>query len=395
MKHIAYCLFETPLGSCGIAWSQPVSSRTSPAVTLLQLPEATREMTESRIARNAGARKSSAPPPQIVEMIKRVRRHLQGYLQDFRDVTLGLDGAGPFARLVYQAARQIPAGQTRTYGELAKAVSQPAAARAVGQALARNPIGLIIPCHRVLAAGGQPGGFSAHGGRSTKARMLAIEGVTFGPPPTIKSERDLRRAAALLRVRDPRLARCMAKSIDFNPKSEQSPYATLFEAVVHQQLSPKAAMTILGTVKALYPGSTIPEPGDLLKTPDRLLRGAGLSKAKTASLKDLAAKTLDGTVPSSEKIAALSDDEITLRLTSIYGVGRWTVEMLLIFNLGRMDVFPVDDYALRKSIADLYGMKDIPTPRQLDALGESWRPLRTVATLYLWNSIKPKGTEKQ
>jgi len=395
MKHIAYCLFETPLGSCGIAWSQPVSSRTSPAVTLLQLPEATREMTESRIARNAGARKSSAPPPQIVEMIKKVRRHLQGYLQDFRDVTLGLDGAGPFARLVYQAARQIPAGQTRTYGELAKAVSQPAAARAVGQALARNPIGLIIPCHRVLAAGGKPGGFSAHGGRSTKARMLAIEGVTFGPPPTIKSERDLRRAAALLRVRDPRLARCMAKSIDFNPKSEQSPYATLFEAVVHQQLSPKAAMTILGTVKALYPGSTIPEPGDLLKTPDRLLRGAGLSKAKTASLKDLAAKTLDGTVPSSEKIAALSDDEITLRLTSIYGVGRWTVEMLLIFNLGRMDVFPVDDYALRKSIADLYGMKDIPTPRQLDALGESWRPLRTVATLYLWNSIKPKGTEKQ
>jgi 3-methyladenine DNA glycosylase/8-oxoguanine DNA glycosylase len=186
----------------------------------------------------------------------------------------------------------------------------------------------------------------------------------------------------------------MVESIAFNPKSEQSPYATLFEAVVHQQLSPKAATTILGRVKAIYPGSTIPEPGDLLKTPDRLLRGAGLSKAKTAALKDLAAKTLDGTVPSSEKIAALSDDEITRRLTSIYGVGRWTVEMLLIFNLGRMDVFPVDDYALRKSVADVYGMKDIPTPKQLDALGELWRPLRTVATLYLWNSIKPKGTEK-
>jgi len=395
MKHIAYCLFETPLGSCGIAWSQSVSSRTSPAVTLLQLPEATREMTESRIARNAGARKSSAPPPQIVKVIERVRKHLHGNLQEFRDITLDLDGADPFARLVYQAARQIPTGQTRTYGELAKAVDRPAAARAVGQALARNPIGLIIPCHRVLAAGGKPGGFSAHGGRSTKARMLAVEGVTFGPPPTIKSERDLRRAATLLRARDPRLALCMAKSIEFNPKSAQSPYATLFEAVVHQQLSPKAATTILGRVKALYPGSTIPDPGDLLKTPDRSLRGAGLSKAKTASLKDLAAKTLDGTVPSSETIVALTDEEIKRRLTSIYGVGRWTVEMLLIFNLGRMDVFPVDDYALRKSIADLYGMKDIPTPRQLNALGESWRPLRTVATLYLWNSIKPKGTEKQ
>jgi 3-methyladenine DNA glycosylase/8-oxoguanine DNA glycosylase len=187
----------------------------------------------------------------------------------------------------------------------------------------------------------------------------------------------------------------MARPIEFKPKSEHSSYATLFEAVVHQQLSPKAATTILGRVKAIYPGSTIPEPGDLLKTPDRLLRGAGLSRAKTASLKDLAAKTLDGTVPSPEKIVALTDHEITRRLTAIYGVGRWTVEMLLIFNLGRIDVFPVDDYALRKSVADLYGMKDIPTPKQLDALGEPWRPLRTVATLYLWNSIKPKGTEKQ
>ncbi len=395
MEQVAYCLFETSLGSCGIAWSQPVSSRTPPAVTLLQLPEATRGMTESRIARSVGARKSSAPPPQIAEVIKRVRRHLQGDLQDFRDVTLDLDGADPFARLVYQAARLIPAGQTTTYGELATAVRRPAAARAVGQALGRNPIGLIIPCHRVRAAGGKPGGFSAHGGRSTKVRMLAIEGVTFGPPPTIKSERDLRRAAVLLRARDPRLARCMAQPIEFKLKAEQSPYATLFEAVVHQQVSPKAATTILGRVKAMYPGSTIPEPGDLLKTPDRLLRGAGLSRAKTASLKDLAAKMLDGTVPSSEKIVALGDDEITRRLISIYGVGRWTVEMLLIFNLGRMDVFPVDDYALRKSIADLYGMKEIPTPRQLHLLGDSWRPHRTVATLYLWNSIKLKGTEQQ
>lgn len=225
--------------------------------------------------------------------------------------------------------------------------------------------------------------------------MLAIEGVAFGLPPTIKSARDLRRAAALLSARDPRLARCMAKPIEFRLKPEQSPYATLFEAVVHQQLSPKAASTILGRVKAIYPGSTIPEPGDLLKTPDRLLRGAGLSRAKAASLKDLAAKTLDGTVPSPEKIVALSDEEITLRLTSIYGVGRWTVEMLLIFNLGRTDVFPVDDYALRKSVADLYGMKELPTPKELNALGESWRPRRTVATLYLWNSIKPKEAERK
>ncbi len=180
MKRLAYCLFETPLGSCGIAWSDPGNSAAPPAVTLLQLPEATPAMTESRIARSSGARKSSAPPPQIAEVIRKICKHLHGELQDFRDVPVDLDGADPFARQVYEAAREIPAGKTSTYGDLAKALGQPAAARDVGQALGRNPIPLIIPCHRVLAAGGKRGGFSAPGGRATKTRLLAIEGATSG-----------------------------------------------------------------------------------------------------------------------------------------------------------------------------------------------------------------------
>ncbi len=106
-----------------------------------------------------------------------MRKHLQGEIQDFRDIAIHLDAADRFARQVYEAAREIPAGETRTYGELAKALGQPGDARDVGQALARNPIALIIPCHRVVAAGGKPGGFSAHGGRTTKARMLGIEGA--------------------------------------------------------------------------------------------------------------------------------------------------------------------------------------------------------------------------
>jgi O-6-methylguanine DNA methyltransferase len=177
MKQVAYCLFETPLGSCGIAWKECGNSDTQPAVTLFQLPEATTRMTESRIARNSGAGESRTPPPQIAVVIGRVSKHLQGDLQDFRDLIVDLDGTAPFARQVYEAAREIRAGQTRTYGELARALGQPAAARAVGQALGRNPIPLIIPCHRVLAAGGKSGGFSAHGGSATKARLLAIEGV--------------------------------------------------------------------------------------------------------------------------------------------------------------------------------------------------------------------------
>jgi methylated-DNA-[protein]-cysteine S-methyltransferase len=182
MKPVAYCLFETPLGSCGIAWTECAGS-SPPAVTLLQLPEATAKITEARIARNAGAGQASPPPPRIAEVILRIGKHFQGHLQDFRAVAIDLDGAGPFARRVYEAARNIPAGQTSTYGALARALGRPTAARAVGQALGRNPIALIIPCHRVLAAGGQPGGFSAHGGQATKAWMLAVEGAAFGPTP--------------------------------------------------------------------------------------------------------------------------------------------------------------------------------------------------------------------
>lgn len=175
MKQLAYCLFETPLDWCGIAWSEGKSSSGSHAITSFQLPEATPEMTESRIARSSGARKSSEPPREIGELIERVRKHLRGDVQDFRDVPVDLVGADHFARRVYIAAREIPAGETRTYGELARALRRPGAARAVGQALGRNPIPLIIPCHRVLAASGKPAGFSAHGGRATKVWLLEIE----------------------------------------------------------------------------------------------------------------------------------------------------------------------------------------------------------------------------
>jgi O-6-methylguanine DNA methyltransferase len=152
MKSLAYSLFETPLGWCGMAWSDYGDSSARPAVVALQLPEATRELTEARIAASSGGRPASTPPMEIARVIERVRKHLQGDAQDFRDVPVDLAEAHPFARRVYEAARQIPAGETRTYGDLARALNRPGAARAVGQALGRNPVGLIIPCHRVLAA---------------------------------------------------------------------------------------------------------------------------------------------------------------------------------------------------------------------------------------------------
>ena len=178
MKQPAYCLFETPLGACGIAWKEQESSRIPPVVTFFQLPEATRNLTDTRIAGSSGGRKAHEPPPHIAGIIKKVQKHLHGDVQEFQDIAVDLGTAGPFARKVYEATRKIPAGRTRSYGELAKDMNRPTASRAVGQALGRNPIPLIIPCHRVLASGNDLRGFSAHGGVETKARMLEIEGAT-------------------------------------------------------------------------------------------------------------------------------------------------------------------------------------------------------------------------
>ncbi len=169
-----YVLFKTAIGTCAIAWTT-AESRT--LVTLFELPEATEDATVRRISR-FGARRCDAPPTEMRALISRIGAHLEGKLYDFDDVQLKLTDEPAFARSVYDAARKIPPGQTRTYGQIAKQLGQPNAARAVGQALGNNPIPLIVPCHRVVAAASKGGGFSAHGGLKTKARLLTIERVT-------------------------------------------------------------------------------------------------------------------------------------------------------------------------------------------------------------------------
>jgi O-6-methylguanine DNA methyltransferase len=173
----SYCLFDTPLGICGIAWREPEYASGQPVVLSLQLPEETEQLTGKKIAGRGGGSKASPPPPFIAAIVAKIRRHLGGDIQDFTDISVGYDGIGAFARQVYQVCRKIPAGSTMSYGEMAAAINHPGAARAVGQALGKNPIPLLIPCHRVLTATGSAGGFSAFGGVETKARLLALEGV--------------------------------------------------------------------------------------------------------------------------------------------------------------------------------------------------------------------------
>jgi DNA-3-methyladenine glycosylase II len=185
------------------------------------------------------------------------------------------------------------------------------------------------------------------------------------------------------------MAELLARSRRYNitPALSIRPFDALAESIAYQQLSGKAAATIFGRVRALYPKKKWLDPELLVATSDEALRAAGLSRAKTAALKDLAAKTIDGTVPSGRALIRMSDDEIITRLTTVRGIGRWTVEMLLLFDLGRPDVWPVDDYGVRKGFAKTFGRRKLPTPKQLMKFGEKWRPYRSVAAWYFWRAL--------
>src|SRR5881398_1177332 len=196
-------------------------------------------------------------------------------------------------------------------------------------------------------------------------------------------------AHQLLRASHPRMAELIARSRRYNitPAVSIRPFDALAESIAYQQLSGKAAATIFGRVRALYPKRKWLDPEQLLATPDETLRAAGLSRAKTAALKDLAAKTIDGTVPAGRALIRMSDDEIITRLTAVRGIGRWTVEMLLLFDLGRPDVWPVDDYGVRKGFAKTFGRRKLPTSKQLMKFGEKWRPYRSAAAWYFWRAL--------
>lgn len=192
-----------------------------------------------------------------------------------------------------------------------------------------------------------------------------------------------------LAATDPRFAELIARALPFAPRAAvlARPFDALAESIAYQQLSGKAAATIWGRVRALYPKRKWLDPKAVLATPDETLRACGLSGSKTAALKDLAAKTIHGTVPKGPALAAMSDEEIIERLTAVRGIGRWTVEMLLLFELGRLDVWPVTDYGVQKGFAKTFRKRKLPTPKELQRIGEKWRPYRSVAAWYFWRAL--------
>ena len=176
MAPLGCCLFDTAIGACGIAWTQD-------AIAAVQLPETTREGTRRRLCLAFGELPEAAPPAFVQRAIDRIQALLEGARDDLADLPLDFSEVPDFHRRVYEVTRAIPPGEVLTYGEVARRIGEPGASRAVGRALGRNPFAPVVPCHRVLAAGGRSGGFSAEGGADTKLRMLEIESARFGGTP--------------------------------------------------------------------------------------------------------------------------------------------------------------------------------------------------------------------
>lgn len=405
-----YAVFDTALGPCALVWD-------GPDVIGVQLPEASARATAARVA----ARFPGASPAAVPRVHRGSQRAivdlLRGKHVDLGAVPLALERVPAFHRRVYELARTIPPGSTITYGDLARRLGSPGSARAVGQAMGKNPFPIVVPCHRVLAAGGKPGGFTAHGGADTKLRMLDIErGRAPAPAQKARTKRageggstrarlakgglryDRALALAHLAQADATLARAIERlgPYTLSIAETHSVFAALVRSIVHQQLSTKAAETIHGRLCALFPASHGgPSPEDLASTEDARLRGVGLSQNKLLALRDLAARTQRGEVPSLADAHALDDDALIERLTAVRGIGRWTVEMLLMFRLGRGDVLPVDDLGIRKGFAAVFRRGELASRDEVAERGERWRPYRTVASWYLWRAAEAARAKEQ
>ena len=314
---------------------------------------------------------------------ERLRAYLAGDSVDFTDLPLDTSTWSPFATRVYEAARRIPRGTTVTYAELARSADT-INARAVGVALGRNPVPIVVPCHRIVGKD-DAGGFSAPGGTSTKAQLLAIEGGSLDDETHRVARRHLMRT-------DPELAPLVKRIPCTLPvRSNGNLFRTIVRAIAGQQLSTKAAATIFARLEGAL-GVSERWPSDsaarILKTDEITLRAVGLSGAKAASVRDLSTRVASGSLDL-ERIARLPDERVIDALCEVRGIGRWTAEMLLIFDLGRPDVLPVDDLGIRKGLQKVYGLRALPEARAIEKRAEAWRPFRSIGSWYLWRALDP------
>lgn len=389
MKNNTYShtLFKTASGYCAIIFRHK-------KVCGLFLAEQNKTELKRCIAHKFPEATNTANKSYSQKPVEKIIQYFAGQQPSLTNIRLDLSGCPPFHQKVYEVLQKTQPGTTISYKSLADLCDKPKAARAVGQAMAANPIPLLVPCHRVVKANGELGSFSAGTGIKLKAKMLKLEGVSLvnsekalALPPTLKGV-DLSLAAQTLARQDP----------DFKPIVKLFPmpglkvdeissaFQALLESIVYQQLTGKAAATIYGRLASLFSGNITPM--DIIRASDDELRSAGLSGAKVLAMRDLAQYTAQNRLPTLEQLERMPNEEIIARLSRLRGIGRWTIEMILIFKLGRADIMARNDYGLQKGLAILRGTDKLPTPKELMCQSHKWKPFCSIASWYLWRAAE-------
>ncbi len=332
----------------------------------------------------------ATPPDPIYQVVSKLRNHLLGHPpQSYEDIPLDINSTD-FAMSVYRAVQQLKPGETATYGQIARNIGKPGAARAVGQALARNPVPLLIPCHRVISTS-QAGGFTAPGGLNTKETLLYWERRTltgnkipdniWTPSTRTEGTKHLARTG---------MSSLINKSgqITLRPLFPARPFAALAKTVLYQQLAGKAADAIFARFLSIW-GGVFPDPDQLIGTNPQLLYQAGISRNKVTTLHHLATAILEKKLDLAN-LSLLPDAQIISHLTALHGIGVWTAQMFMIFHLGRPDVWPSQDLGIHKAMQTFLPLKTNTKPLSRTAINRyvtSWRPYRTLAAIYLWRSM--------
>ena len=383
MSAPGFALFDTAVGRCGIAWGKR-------GVCCVRLPEARATEMRAHLVRRFPEAEESAPPPVVQRAVDRMITLLRGEASDLTQIQLDMDGVPPFHRRVYELARGDPersdALLRRHRGSARLARFRAGRRPSTGQKPVRDRG--AVPSR--VGRGRQARRFLGQRWRRRKARMLRIEQAQrslfdgdgqLGFDPAI--------AVQALRAADPKLRRLIGRigPCRLQLKTTPSIFAALAESIVYQQLHGKAAATIFARVRALFPRARgAITAAQILGASEAELRSAGLSNNKYLALRDLAERTKSGSIPSLAQIQKLDDEAIIERLTEVRGIGRWTVEMLLIFRLGRPDVLPLDDFGVRNGYAIAFGTPEMPTKAELEARAKRWQPYRSVASWYLWRA---------
>lgn len=364
--------FDTSIGTCALAWGEDGALR-------LLLPG--RGEIRRRMQRTLGGASLQwdSPPAQLRRACARIAAYLAGDGAALRSIAVDLAASSPFHREVFHSLREVPTGRTISYGALATLAGRPGAARAVGSAMARNPLPLLVPCHRVLPASGALGDFSAPGGARTKLTLLTLEGADLGPAWRA-APRELSRADSDLAALIRRVGPCHLGPV------EADGFSSLARSIVHQQVSVAAGRTIFSRLAALVgPGDL--EPERVLALSPQALREAGVSRQKGSYLQDLARLIVEGALPL-KRLSHLDDEAVIEALTKVKGVGRWSAQMFLLFQLRRLDVFPAGDLGFLRGIERLYGLRARPSKGRLETLRKRWSPYASVASWYCWRALE-------